>query len=50
MGLVGCTGTATGPGRLWYIRMMFRISLLGCGRGGAELELCTGGTLLGLGC
>lgn len=27
--LDGSTGTGTGPGRLWYMRMMFRISLLG---------------------
>lgn len=27
--LDGCTGSGTGPGRLWYMRMMFPISLLG---------------------
>lgn len=30
--LDGCTGTGTGPGRLWYMRMMLRISLLGSAR------------------
>lgn len=46
---MGWTGTGTGPGRLWYMRMMLRISLLGCGRSGLQLELCTGGALLGCG-
>lgn len=29
--LDGCTGTGMGPGRLWYMRMMLPISLLGAG-------------------
>lgn len=39
--LDGCTGTGTGPGRLWYMRMMLRISLLGSARWGAGFELGT---------
>lgn len=42
--LDGCTGTGTGAGRLWYMRMMFRISLLGSAflDGGSELRTTTG--------
>ena len=39
--LAGCTGTGTGPGRLWYMRMMLRISLLGSARQGSGSELRT---------
>lgn len=42
--LDSCTGTGTGAGRLWYMRMMFRISLLGSAflDGGLELRTTTG--------
>lgn len=39
--LDGCTGIGTGPGRLWYMRMMFRISRLGSGFPGGGSELRT---------
>lgn len=39
--LDGCTGTGTGAGRLWYMRTMLRISLLGSGRWTVGFELRT---------